>query len=94
MNDLISREDLEEKIRVLQESEQRLKTVVENLNGSLAARARSEIQYRRLFEAAQDGIFILDEASGRIVDVNPFLVDLLCLKSRFSRIKEARLYPL
>ena len=37
----------------------------------------SELSYRRLFEAAQDGILILDVDSGRIDDVNPFLVKLL-----------------
>jgi len=37
----------------------------------------SEIRYRRLFEAAQDGILILDFATGQIVDVNPFLTNLL-----------------
>jgi PAS domain S-box-containing protein len=37
----------------------------------------SEIQYRRLFEAAQDGILILDKETGAIIDVNPFLLDLL-----------------
>ena len=37
----------------------------------------SELSYRRLFEAAQDGILILDVNTGRITDVNPFLVKLL-----------------
>jgi PAS domain S-box-containing protein len=37
----------------------------------------SEVSYRRLFEAAKDGIFILDINTGRINDVNPFLVELL-----------------
>ena len=37
----------------------------------------SEIRYRRLFESAKDGILILDAESGKIVDVNPFLIDLL-----------------
>jgi PAS domain-containing protein len=37
----------------------------------------SEVRYRRLFEAAQDGILILDAETGRITDVNPFLVKLL-----------------
>jgi len=37
----------------------------------------SELSYRRLFEAAQDGILILDYATGRITDANPFLVNLL-----------------
>jgi PAS domain S-box-containing protein len=36
----------------------------------------SEVSYRRLFETAKDGIFILDDR-GRINDVNPFLVELL-----------------
>src|ERR1700693_2602357 len=37
----------------------------------------SELRYRRLFETAQDGILILDAQSGKIIDVNPFLLDLL-----------------
>lgn len=37
----------------------------------------SEARYRRLFETAQDGILIVDAHSGRIVDVNPFLIHLL-----------------
>lgn len=43
----------------------------------LANLAVSELRYRRLFETAQDGILILDAATGLIVDVNPFLVDML-----------------
>ena len=37
----------------------------------------SELCYRRLFEAARDGILILDAATGCITDANPFLVELL-----------------
>jgi len=37
----------------------------------------SEARYRGLFESAKDGILILDAESGMIVDVNPFLIDLL-----------------
>ncbi len=37
----------------------------------------SELRYRRLFEAAQDGILILDAKTGMIEDVNPFLVKML-----------------
>jgi two-component system, cell cycle sensor histidine kinase and response regulator CckA len=36
----------------------------------------SEKRYRRLFEGAKDGILILDSESGKIVDVNPFLIEL------------------
>jgi len=37
----------------------------------------SEVRYRRLFETAKDGILILDGDTGRIVDANPFLQDML-----------------
>ena len=37
----------------------------------------SERRYRRLFESAKDGILILDAQSGKVVDVNPFLLHLL-----------------
>ena len=37
----------------------------------------SEVRYRRLFEAAQDGILILNAETGIIEDVNPFLIRLL-----------------
>jgi PAS domain S-box-containing protein len=38
---------------------------------------RSEIRYRRLFEAAHDGVLILDAVSRKIIDANPFMKDLL-----------------
>ena len=38
---------------------------------------KSELRYRRLFEAAQDGILILDARTGAITAVNPFLIDML-----------------
>ena len=38
---------------------------------------KSELRYRRLFEAAQDGILILDAGTGAITDVNPFLIKML-----------------
>ena len=37
----------------------------------------SEMRYRRLFEAARDGILILDARTRKIIDVNPFMVELL-----------------
>ena len=45
--------------------------------GSEQALRASELSYRRLFEAARDGILILEADTGRITDVNPFLVELL-----------------
>jgi two-component system CheB/CheR fusion protein len=41
----------------------------------------AEIQYRRIFESATDGIVVLDAPSGTVADVNPFFVEL----SRYSR---------
>ena len=37
----------------------------------------SEIRYRRLFESAKDGILILDAETGKIEDVNPYLIAML-----------------
>src|SRR5687767_2847792 len=37
----------------------------------------SEIRYRRLFEAARDGILILDPGTRKITDANPFMSELL-----------------
>jgi PAS domain S-box-containing protein len=37
----------------------------------------SEIRYRRLFEAARDGILILNGVTLKITDVNPFMTELL-----------------
>jgi diguanylate cyclase (GGDEF)-like protein/PAS domain S-box-containing protein len=39
--------------------------------------AASEERYRKLFETAKDGILILDAATGKIDDVNPFLMEML-----------------
>jgi len=37
----------------------------------------SEIRYRRLFESACEGILILDAATRKIIDVNPYMMELL-----------------
>src|SRR5690242_8870663 len=44
---------------------------------SQAALRTSEIRYRRLFEAARDGILILDPGTRKITDANPFMTELL-----------------
>src|ERR1700678_424213 len=48
-----------------------------NLMSTEQALRASELSYRRLFEAARDGILILDVDTGHINDVNPFLIELL-----------------
>ncbi|WP_191966227.1 hybrid sensor histidine kinase/response regulator [Oryzomonas japonica] len=52
------------------------KTLLEK-DSALATLQDSEKRYRRLFESAKDGILILDADSGKVVDVNPFLIRLL-----------------
>lgn len=37
----------------------------------------SEIRYRRLFEAAHDGVLLIDPSTSRIIDANPFMTWLL-----------------
>jgi len=37
----------------------------------------SEERYRKLFESAQNGIFLIDAKTGKIEDANPYLKDLL-----------------
>ncbi len=66
-----------EQAKVLTEQAE-LRTEQAGLQSEQALRA-SELRYRRIFEAAKDGILILDGETGRISDVNPFLVELLGL---------------
>jgi len=62
--------DLQGQLAVLKNKlfeEQKLRQALQN----------SEKRYRRLFESARDGILILDAETGKVVDVNPFLLQLL-----------------
>jgi PAS domain S-box-containing protein len=54
--------------------------VTQDIADDLAFRGairQSEIRYRRLFEAAHDGVLILDSTSRKITDANPFMSQLL-----------------
>lgn len=80
-NELIA--ELESAYQKMHEMEAKLNEH-EHKNGSEADRYQSmsdmresEIRYRRLFEAAQDGILILDADSGAITDANPFIREIL-----------------
>ena len=44
---------------------------------ALKALRLSESRYRRLFEAARDGILLLNSDTAQIEDVNPYLIELL-----------------
>jgi len=54
-----------------------LEQVLQEKERSGEALQDSEKRYRRLFESAKDGILILDADTGKVVDVNPFLLKLL-----------------
>jgi PAS domain S-box-containing protein len=46
-------------------------------DGAADALRVSEIRYRRLFEAARDGILLLNAETAQIEDVNPYLIEML-----------------
>jgi PAS domain S-box-containing protein len=54
-------------------------SVIDNESRTNHAIRTSEFNYRRLFEAAREGILILEADTGRISDVNPFLIEMLGL---------------
>jgi two-component system CheB/CheR fusion protein len=63
-------------IRPYRTAENRIDGVVLALFDITERRQTAEARYRRLFEAATDGIVIADATTGVILDVNPFLVKL------------------
>ena len=74
--------DLFEKKEIKPDSKSAMQPVSNSISNDLSSLGEDEVKvselcYRRLFEAAQDGILIIDAESGRITDVNPFLLDLL-----------------
>jgi PAS domain S-box-containing protein len=59
---------------------QRILLFIEDITEQREAQAMirtSEIRYRRLFEAARDGILIVDPGTRKITDANPFMSELL-----------------
>ena len=54
--------------------------VIRDISGRKRAEASiqvSEIRYRRLFEASQDGVLLVDATTRKITDANPFMTKLL-----------------
>jgi PAS domain S-box-containing protein len=69
-----SKSDLEQAEARTEQADERTEQAETQSEQAICA---SELSYRRLFEAARDGILILSVDTGRITDVNPFLVELL-----------------
>lgn len=68
---------LEDKIAELETSRASMEREVAEHRRAANNLQLSEMRYRRLFESAKDGILILDADTELIVDVNPFLANLL-----------------
>lgn len=66
----LANSELHQRIALLEETLREKEKIGEALQDS-------EKRYRRLFESAKDGILILDAVTGKVVDVNPFLMQLL-----------------
>jgi PAS domain S-box-containing protein len=81
-------------MRLIRDNEGRVKYILSSKRNiterKLAEEAlrSSEIRYRRLFESARDGVLILDGTSGEIVDVNPYLTEMLCYSKQELQGKE------
>ena len=71
----LKRERLVGKEAVLEK--EKLQRAMDARQQSDASLVASELRYRRLFEAARDGVLILDAGTGMVMDVNPFLIELL-----------------
>jgi PAS domain S-box-containing protein len=74
--DYIQKRELTRLLPILERELREVQMRVENQQAKEAL-ARSEARYRRLFEAAQDGILIIDAATAQIQDVNPYLIKML-----------------
>ncbi len=64
----------------INELKRAIASLKENLlekEGAVLALQNSEKRYRRLFQSAKDGMLILDAETGKVVDANPFLLQLL-----------------
>jgi len=75
-----TKKELISELKELQQENNSLKTLYKDISGFKKPEmdlVASEIRYRSLFESAKDGILILDAETGKIIDVNPFLIDLL-----------------
>jgi len=62
--------------RILDRALEHWQVVLENKCAAESIKI-SETRYRRLFETAREGILILDAETGEVIEINPFLVEML-----------------
>jgi two-component system CheB/CheR fusion protein len=62
--------------RIPRQDGDRDRAVLLSIEDISVRRAEAEIKYQRLFEAAKDGILVLDLETQQVTDVNPFLLVL------------------
>jgi two-component system CheB/CheR fusion protein len=62
--------------RIPREDGERNRAVLLSIEDISARRAEAEIRYRRLFEAAHDGILVLDAETMVVTDVNPAFLEM------------------
>lgn len=70
-------EERQRALVVLQQQSRSLEAEIVRRKQAEKALRLSEVRYRRLFEAAKEGVLILDEQTLRIIDCNPYVADLL-----------------
>ena len=76
-NELASADERLRAITLLQQKAESLEAEILERKEAEKALRISEIRYRRLFEAARDGVLILDLRTQKILDANPFMEELL-----------------
>lgn len=74
---LLAIEDITAREKLGMELEKHQRHLEELVKERTATLEVSEVRFRRLFEAAKEGILILDAATGKIIEVNPFLIEVL-----------------
>jgi diguanylate cyclase (GGDEF)-like protein/PAS domain S-box-containing protein len=70
-------DEAEETLRVIQGGDWDALVVSEGSGEQILTLKQSELRYRRLFEATQEGILLLNAETGAITDANPSLLNLL-----------------
>lgn len=75
-------------ITVAKKLEIKMKQANDELKAKEDALILSEARYRSLFDSSKDGMLILDAETGKIMDVNPYLIEMLGYSKEYFIQKE------